>query len=184
MIQGKVYKLVSNIEGNNEVYVGSTRGTLRLRKSKHKDASKRNPLRRVYQYFKANEWDTVDIVLLENVECVDLDELRASERYWVDLIGTLNKVKPTQTTAEWKKTHKKRVYEQNSEYRQRNLAQINTRRALNYQANMKQINEKRRLNYQANRKQINEKRRLKYQQAKETIKTQQNLPQSSCIPIP
>jgi hypothetical protein len=96
MTQGSIYKLVSNIQGDTNIYVGSTKGTLRLRKSAHKTTAKKNPNRPVYKYFNNVGWDNVSIILVELVEFNTREELLARERHWIDLMGNLNKQKPLQ----------------------------------------------------------------------------------------
>lgn len=108
MYSGKIYKLVSTVEGNNEVYIGKTTSTLKSRKSEHKSDSRREPNRRVYQEFNHTNWDTVDIVLVEIVNYNDKDELSARERYWIDTISTLNKSLPLRTKTEYNKTEQAR----------------------------------------------------------------------------
>ena len=88
--RSKVYKLVNDID--DEIYVGSTIGTLRQRKCKHKTDATKQPNRRVYAHLNAVGWDNVRIVLLQSVPCANRDELRAAEQHWIDLLRpNLNK---------------------------------------------------------------------------------------------
>jgi hypothetical protein len=89
--QGKVYKLVN--DKDEEIYVGSTCGSLRLRKSGHKSMAKRKPNQHVYQHLNAIGWKHVRIILLQQISCANKDELRAAEQHWIDqLQPSLNKV--------------------------------------------------------------------------------------------
>jgi len=97
----KIYKLVNNVD--DKIYVGSTCGTLRLRKSKHKWELNNNkyPNRKVYNHLNQVGWGNVEIILIENFECKCKDELHKRERYWIDeLKPELNKTRPTITNEE------------------------------------------------------------------------------------
>jgi hypothetical protein len=88
--QSKVYKLVNDTD--DEIYVGSTCGTLRRRKCGHKISATKHTNRRVYTHLNAIGWDNVRIVLLQSVPCANRDELRAAEQHWIDLLRpSLNK---------------------------------------------------------------------------------------------
>jgi hypothetical protein len=115
MRHASIYKLVSNIQNDDNVYIGSTENTLTKRKSQHKSSSKSKPHLRVYQYFNAIGWDNVSIIEVEAVEFNTRNELLTRERHFIDLMGNLNKVKPLQTMAEYAKTDEYRQYQ--AEYR-------------------------------------------------------------------
>jgi len=86
---GKMYKLMSNAD--DHIYVGSTCGTLRQRKYKHRMDARIFPDRRMFKHFNAVGWANVRIVLIEKYPCADRDELNAREQYWIDqLKPTLN----------------------------------------------------------------------------------------------
>jgi hypothetical protein len=88
--QSKVYKLVNDTD--DEIYVGSTCGTLRRRKCGHKISATKHTNRRVYTHLNAVGWDNVRIVLLQSIACANRDELRAAEQHWIDLLRpSLNK---------------------------------------------------------------------------------------------
>ena len=79
---GKIYKLVNNVDG--KIYVGSTCGELRQRKWVHKAESIRSCERKVYKHLNQIGWCNVDIILIEACECKNKDELHRRERHFVD----------------------------------------------------------------------------------------------------
>ena len=94
--QGKVYKLVNT--DDDQIYVGSTCGTLHLRKSKHKSNAKICPNRPVYRHLNAIGWDNVRIILLQQISCANKDELRAAEQHYIDMLHpSLNKASAIDT---------------------------------------------------------------------------------------
>jgi hypothetical protein len=88
--QGKIYKIVN--DEDEEIYVGSTCGSLRLRKAGHKSMAKRRPNQHVYAHLNEVGWEHVRIILLQQISCANKDELRAAEQHWIDLLHpSLNK---------------------------------------------------------------------------------------------
>ena len=91
MIQGKIYKLVNNVDSS--IYVGSTKTSLPKRFYGHKDTAKRNPTRRVYAHLVPIGWENVRIILIENYICNSKEELVAREQYYIDLLKpSLNRI--------------------------------------------------------------------------------------------
>jgi hypothetical protein len=87
---GKIYKLVNSVD--DQIYVGSTTGTLRQRKSLHKSKARERPNQRVYQHLNAIGWDHVRIILIESVEAETKDQLLMREQYYIELLQpSLNK---------------------------------------------------------------------------------------------
>ena len=80
----KIYKLVNSED--DEIYVGSTCGTLRRRKSGHKSDAKKHPNQRVYAHLNAVGWENVRIILVEAVDCENRDELRRHEQHWIEIL--------------------------------------------------------------------------------------------------
>tara|TARA_R110000851_G_scaffold72361_1_gene160368 strand:+ start:176 stop:847 length:672 start_codon:yes stop_codon:yes gene_type:complete len=78
----KIYKLVNTVDA--EIYVGSTCGTLKLRKSGHKSMSVRKPNRRVYEHLNRVGWNNVRIILIESFSCNNKDELLRREQHFID----------------------------------------------------------------------------------------------------
>ena len=85
----KVYKLVNGID--SKIYVGSTTQALCVRLAKHKHDAKHNPSS-VHRHFNTIGWDTVRIILIETVECVNKEQLTQREQHYIDLLKpSLNK---------------------------------------------------------------------------------------------
>ena len=125
---GKIYKLVNNVD--DKIYVGSTCGTLRLRKSTHKSHAQRQKIkdRTVYKHLNQVGWGNVEIILIENCECKSRDELHRRERYWIDeLKPELNKNIPRRTYAEWYQVNKEDIKQRHKEYRENNKEKIKQR---------------------------------------------------------
>ena len=80
----KIYKLVNSVD--EKIYVGSTCGSLRLRKSKHKAAAKKRPNQHVYAHLNSIGWENVRIILIESVFAETKDQLLLREQYWIDLL--------------------------------------------------------------------------------------------------
>jgi hypothetical protein len=79
----KVYKLVNGID--NKIYIGSTTQSLSQRLAKHKDDAKKRPYP-VHRHFNTIGWDTVRIILIENVECFNKEQLVQREQHYIDLL--------------------------------------------------------------------------------------------------
>ena len=106
--QGKIYKLCNNVD--EKIYVGSTCGTLRLRKSGHKIKSKQEPNRIIYEHLNNVGWNNVEIILIEDFECESKSELHRRERYWIELLKpVLNKAVPTRTFKEYYNDNKEEI---------------------------------------------------------------------------
>ena len=69
---------------DDEIYIGSTCGSLRRRKAGHKANTKRYPNQRVYAHLNAIGWSNVRIILLQSISCTNKDELRAAEQHWIN----------------------------------------------------------------------------------------------------
>lgn len=113
--QGKIYKLVNNVD--DEIYVGSTVNLLRYRKKQHKYKSLTWPDRNVYKHLNEIGWDNVEIILIEYWECKDKCELESRERYWIELLKpSLNKCIPTRTHKEYYEQNRSNILEKCKEY--------------------------------------------------------------------
>ncbi len=99
---GKIYKLVNNVDDN--IYIGSTCKALHQRLYTHKQDAKRCPNQYNYRHLNNIGWENINIILIEKYPCNDKDELLKRERYWVDeLKPQLNKQLPTRTMQEYNK---------------------------------------------------------------------------------
>ena len=85
----KVYKLINSVDG--KIYSGSTTVSLSMRLAQHKCEAtrKNNP---VYRHFNTIGWDTVRIILIETVTCINKEQLIQREQHYIDLLKpSLNK---------------------------------------------------------------------------------------------
>jgi hypothetical protein len=113
----KIYKIVDNT--NDNIYVGSTtKKYLSQRLSGHMKSFRRykNGKSSYVTSFQILENNDFDIILLENVCCKTVDELRARERYHIETNKCVNKVIPTRTDAEYRQQHINEIREKNIIY--------------------------------------------------------------------
>ena len=115
----KIYKIVDNT--SDKVYIGSTCCKyLSQRLQKHVHMYKqylKNNYNRVSS-FDIIQNDNYDIVLLENVNCETIDQLRARERFHIESNVCINQHIPTRTDKEYYDDNKekfKEYYEKNKE---------------------------------------------------------------------
>jgi hypothetical protein len=101
-----MYKIVCKELTITEVYVGHTTD-FRRRKNEHK-SSCNNPERndhnmKVYKFIRENGgWENWVMIEIEKFVCVDGNEARKRERYWIEhLNATLNNNIPTRTFNEY-----------------------------------------------------------------------------------
>ncbi len=123
---GKIYKLV-NTEGTL-TYIGSTTQTLAKRKENHHSAYKRwkNGKCRFVSSFKIfdNDEDGCQIVLLEAVPCESKIELEKLERFYIETMDCVNKVRPTRTKKEYFEENKDKIQKQIKQYKIDNMDKI------------------------------------------------------------
>lgn len=136
--EGKIYKIVS--DSTDRIYIGSTcKKYLSQRLSKHVCSYK------LYLQGKTNyvtSFDLIkngdyDIVLLENVNCDNKEQLRARERYYIELYNNIcvNKLIPNRSRKEHYEDNKNRISEQRKEYYEVNKDKILEQRKQYYEAN-------------------------------------------------
>ena len=123
---GKIYKIKCNITGF--IYIGSTcEKILSRRLAGHVRDYKRHlngKTRKTVTSFKVLERGDYFIMLLENVKCETVDELRVRERFHIENIECVNKVIPSRTDKEYKQINKEKIIEYNKEYYQINKEKI------------------------------------------------------------
>ena len=112
---GKIYKIVDNT--NNNVYIGSTCKTLKLRLSGHVSNYKRYLKGKYsnttsFDIIKNNDYE---ILLVESFPCDYKDELLARERYWTNKIDCINKNKPGLLNELGEVEYKKQYYVEHQE---------------------------------------------------------------------
>jgi hypothetical protein len=120
-IKGRVYKLVSN--HTNDIYIGSTTQSLGGRKSGHKNDYKKfldGRRKGSCASFTLIEKGEIDIILLEEVSCETIKELKERERYWIETTDCINIKIPNQTRKEWYEKNKDGYSVCNKEWRLKN----------------------------------------------------------------
>lgn len=116
---GKIYKLISP---SGLIYVGSTCEFLSKRLSGHKSSYKRYTEKNLVKHkitsfiLLDEDFENIDIVLIEKYPCNSKEELHARERYYIDLIDCVNIIKPHRTHKEWIEDNKEHVTKYNKEY--------------------------------------------------------------------
>lgn len=117
--KGKVYKIVSS--QTDKVYIGSTtKEYLSQRMSKHRENYKSwlTGKQHYISSYDIMEYNDADIILLENVNCKSIDELRARERFYIEQYKDyiVNRYVPGRTIQEAYKEYRKNNLEYIKEY--------------------------------------------------------------------
>ncbi len=147
---GKIYKLVNNVDA--EFYVGSTTSTLSRRLHFHKHHQVKNKKTRVYQHLDEIGWDNVDIVLVENYPCESKIELHQRERYWIETLkSSLNMAIPTRTHKEWLEVNKEHVKDYKKKYNTDNAEAVKQYRKKRYDENHERMLEEAKRYREANK---------------------------------
>lgn len=111
----KIYKLISNL--TKDIYIGSTTMLLKTRLAKHKAPSNKTVSKYLFQPDAI-----VDIVLLENYACNNINELKAKELHYISTVSCINKNKPfissfnCNSINEWKKDYRNSNKEKMKQY--------------------------------------------------------------------
>jgi hypothetical protein len=144
--QGKIYKLVSP---SGQIYVGSTIQPLSDRKADHKkhyNQWKKNNRKYMSSYKLFDEdYENVDIVLIEAFPCNNKDELHKRERHFIDTIKCVNTYKPTRTHQEWINDNREKYTLRRKDHYIKNADTIKAKRMQYYEKNKDDINEKRKV---------------------------------------
>lgn len=122
-----IYKIISNDQNINDIYVGSTTD-FNIRKRQHKtdcnNVKSKSYNLKVYQIIRQKGgWDEWTMIKIEDYPCTSWNEAHARERYYYDqLRGTMNTQTPNRTQNEYKKHYyelnkdkQKQYYEANKE---------------------------------------------------------------------
>jgi hypothetical protein len=159
-----IYKIVCNDLNITDVYVGSTTDFIR-RKGQHKSVcnSEKSKINyKVYQTIRENGgWDNFSMIEIEKYPCIDSNEARARERYYLELLNAkLNIVIPTRTRKEYKEDNKELIKEKAKEldkkYREANKEKIAERNKKYREANKEKIAERKKEYREANKEKIAE----------------------------
>ena len=143
----KIYKLTT--EQTDDIYIGSTKGTLSNRKAHHKSSYKHYiKLKRgnFITSFNIIKYDDCKIVLIENFPCNSKKELLTRERYWIEKIECVNKCKPIITKEErieyvkkWHIDNKEKISLYKQQYHEDNKELISKNKKKKYEDNKKKI---------------------------------------------
>lgn len=112
---GRIYKMSSS---NELIYIGSTSQTLNARLSGHKNdyMSFLNGKNRITTSHKLFEVDSiVKIELLEEYKDISKIDLHKRERYFIELLESVNKFIPTRTQAEYETLNKDKILKKKKE---------------------------------------------------------------------
>ena len=112
--KSKIYKLTT-IHDDELVYYGSTVNPLYKRKGVHKDHFKTGKNITSCQLFQLGI-DDVEITLVENVNCINKEELHKRERFYIDNNNCVNKVIPGRTKKERYDDNKDKILERQKKY--------------------------------------------------------------------
>jgi len=111
----KIYKIVCNVSGL--VYIGSTTQPLCKRLGVHKSKYKLWKSDKIRtgrcSSFEIIEYDSYDIVLIENYPCFSKEEFHRRERHYIQSMVCVNKRVPTRTLQEYYIENKERRKEYN-----------------------------------------------------------------------
>jgi hypothetical protein len=170
----KVYKVVNDID--DQIYVGSTKNTLRQRLGAHKSAAKnQRGGQLIYSHMNKLGAEHFYIVLVEAVNCDSRDELRAREEHWrKELKASLNMFRAIITPEEVKQDHKQynlehneRILAQKKQYREEQKEMIIEGRKRFRAQNRDKLNENDRLYREANKERVSETKKQWYAANKE-----------------
>ena len=173
--KGKIYKLVCNTTGL--IYIGSTcEPTLARRLAGHKTSYNRFLIgkRSNITSFDVLKNENFEIILIENVVCINKDELHARERFHIESTKCVNKNIPTRTLKEfyhdnidkrkqYLDDNKVRLTEYNKTYREQNVEKIALLRQ-NRKDKLKEYN----IKNKTNKQQYDKEYRLRKKELKHT----------------
>jgi len=139
--RSKIYKITSNQSDN--IYIGSTCNPLYKRLGQHKSTYKEfiNGKTNNCTSFELIKLGDAIITLIEDYPCESKEQLRARERYYIELNKDIcvNKVIPTRTCKEYYQTNKETIEEQQKEYREANKKKIKEQQKKYKNANKEKI---------------------------------------------
>jgi hypothetical protein len=127
---GRVYKITS--QNTDKIYIGSTTKNLKRRLQGHLANYKRY-INNKYEYTTSYEilkYEDAKIELIEEIEYIDIIDLRKRERHFIELYrkDCVNKYIPTRTQKEsikiYRTNHKEETKEYNKNYHNKNKGKI------------------------------------------------------------
>jgi len=154
-LNGKIYKLIDNTNGN--VYIGSTCKLLKERLKGHRDKYTQNKKgNSSFDIIKNNDYK---IELLEYFPCKSKQELLRKEREYIENNKCLNKLRPIISNQEMLDIAKQR----SNEYHKNNRDKILKKQKIYREANKDKIAEKHKIYRDANKDKLKEIRQKKIQ---------------------
>jgi hypothetical protein len=99
-------------------YYGHTTQKLCGRKGGHVRNFKSEKKSLIYKALReANlDWKDVQLVLVEDFPCKNVEQARARERHWIEKYGTLNKNLPGRSKSEYREDNKQDISDYNKDY--------------------------------------------------------------------
>jgi methionine synthase I (cobalamin-dependent) len=148
----KIYKIVDNT--SDKIYIGSTCKTLSSRLSAHRCAYKSEKCKYCTSFEVLKNGD-FDIILIEEVNCQNIEQLRARERHHIETNICVNKKIPNHTKAESDKVYyeknKEKIIQYVAKWKQANLEHVKELRRISdkiyREKNREKINQRNRDNY-------------------------------------
>jgi hypothetical protein len=145
--KGKVYRLVCNNTGNQ--YIGSTTQSLSQRLGGHKTDYKRfidGKMTRQISSFSILCENNFEMILIEEYSCENKNQLERRERYFIETMECVNKVKPSRTREEkkeykqkYQQEHKEEVQKYREKYQQEHKEEVQKYHQKYYQENKEEL---------------------------------------------
>ena len=173
--QGKIYKIVSNID-DSICYVGSTcKEKLCQRMTQHRADYKKwqrgiGGKVRVYDLFDKFGVDHCQILLVEIYSCNSKDELTKKEAEYIKMLSSVNVTIPHRTRKEYIDDNKEIINNKHKQYVQKNKEKIAEQHKEYRKNNKEKIYEKTKEYIQKNKEKIDERRRNYSEKNKENKK--------------
>jgi len=170
-----IYKIVCKDLSITDVYVGHTIN-FRVRKNKHKascinETNKSHNLK-LYQTIRVNgNWDNWDMIEIEKYSCNDVNEAKARERYWYEILNAnLNMNYPVRTKKEYAESNKQKLNEYYKQYREENKDVIKIKQHRYREENKQYFKEKNKKYLESKKEQICDRMKQYYCCNKDSIK--------------
>jgi hypothetical protein len=165
--QGKIYKIVSNID-DDICYIGSTtRPLLCQRMEQHRISYRRwkngkRGLTTSYEMFEKYGVENCSIELIEIVPCNSKDELNKKEGEHIRNLNCVNRCIAGRTNKEYYEANKDTIIDRHKEYYEANKDDITQHKRKWYEANKDKMLKRAKEYYEANRDKISQKGKEKY----------------------
>lgn len=165
--KAKIYKIIDNTNGN--IYIGSTLKSLSQRIAGHRSSYKDflNGKGNNITSFEILKNGDYNIILIEEYkDCQNIEQLRAKERYYIELMKCLNKNIPGRERPEYIKHYteqnKDKIKEHNKQYYQKNKEIHSIKSKEYYKKNQEKILQKAKLYCDENKEKTKARKLIKY----------------------